>query len=93
MVDSADVYKEHSGEQLDAYLELSRIVMEVGAFNCVLGDMLEYVYQDGMSIEDAGAKAGPFSRSQSYRLHDRACEKAQEVLTRIIEEEGSDGES
>ena len=93
MVDSADVYKEHSGEQLDAYLELSRIVMEVGAFNCALGDMLEYVYQDGMSIEDAGAKAGPFSRSQAYRLHDRACEKAQEVLTRIIEEEGSDGES
>ena len=67
--------------------------MEVGASSQVLGDMLEYVYQDGMSIEDAGLRAGPFSRSQAYRLHDKACERAQEVLTRIIEEEGSNGES
>lgn len=86
MVDCADALLSITqARHIAEYQNRNDVIVEVGARNRLLGEVLECVYAEGMTIPEvakwlADDRRHPYSRTSVYRLHEKALEAACDVM-------------
>lgn len=85
MLEHSDHINVKSGEWNAAYEERQELVFKVADKNHLLGEVLQCVYIDGMTMKELGRylerdRSHPYARSSLYRLRDKALERAYDII-------------
>lgn len=88
MLDHADDIAASVAKLTQEYELRKEVIEEVGTRNALWGEVLHRVYVDGLTIPELHHylerdRSHPYDRSSVYRLHDRALEKAYEVMVEM----------
>ena len=88
MLDHADDIAASVAALTEEYELRRKVIERTGEKNALWGEVLHRVYVDGLTIPELHRflerdRSHPYDRSSVYRLHDRALEKAYEVMVEM----------